>query len=172
MALENMTLRRALELAITTEELGAQYYRSLAKRFSDKPEIANVFANLDMDEVAHESEFQSLLKGIADENESVDDVMGDEEAYHVLRAAALFQFFEPGTPTSLDNIENPQDALLEAVNFEKSTLLFYISLKDVVGESPQLSALITAEKRHVATLMRVLISDAEFRGMRDRRSVA
>ena len=81
--MENLTLRKAIEMAVATEELGAKHYKELAEKFSDEKEVAEIFARLAQDEVSHESQFRALLGQVPEEKDHV----GDDESGLLLRAA-------------------------------------------------------------------------------------
>lgn len=159
--MEKLTLRKAIEIAVATEELGAKHYQELAQKFAGKSDVASVFSQLAEDEVAHEAQFKALLKEVPEEKRSTDD---DEQGL-LLRAAATSQFFDKKALE--EGVETAADALAKALAFERSTLFYYQSIKEVLGESPQLDEMIQAEKSHVTILMKVILSDAEFRGLAD-----
>jgi rubrerythrin len=161
--MENLTLRKAIEMAVATEELGAKYYQEIAEKFSDERDVARVFKQLAEDEVAHETQFKNLLDEVPPEK----DAVGQEDAGLLLRAAATSQFFDRKAIANTAEISTPADALAKALAFERSTLFYYQSIQEVLGESPQLQKMIDAEKSHVTTLMKVIISDAKFRGLAD-----
>ena len=159
--MKNLTLRKAIEMAVVTEDLGAKYYRKIAKKFSHESEIARIFDQLAQDEVAHESQFKKLLDEVPAGRHS------REDTGLVLRAAAIAQFFDQKELGNDAQIKNPQDALMRALAFERSTLFYYQSLKEILGDSPQLGKMIEAERSHVVVLMKVILSDAKFRGLAD-----
>ena len=161
--MENLTLRKAIEMAVATEELGAKYYQEIAEKFSGDSEIARIFQQLAEDEVAHETQFRKLLEEVPPEKDSAEQ--GD--AGLLLRAAATSQFFDKKAIENVAGIETPTDALAKALAFERSTLFYYQSIKDILGESPQLQKMIDSEKAHVTALMKVILSDARFRGLAD-----
>lgn len=164
--LENLTLRKSVDLAITAEQLGADNYRRLAEEFSERPEIAEIMRRLAADEQDHEMQFRSLLASVpADE-----DVTPEDERYMYLIAAASTKFFAGDQSVTWDprEIKTPGDALSKALAFEKATVLFYQAIKDILRESEALEAIITAEKQHVVALIKVIMADAEFRGLADR----
>jgi rubrerythrin len=161
--MENLTLRKAIEMAVATEEIGARYYQEIAEKFSNDKEIARIFGQLSEDEVAHEAQFRKLLEEVPPEKDRAEQ--GD--AGLLLRAAALSQFFDKKAIENVADIETPVDALAKAMAFERSTLFYYQSIKDVLGESPQLQKMIDSEKAHVTALMKVILSDARFRGLAD-----
>jgi rubrerythrin len=159
--MENLTLRKAIEIAVTTEELGAKHYQELAKKFAGEAEVAGLFQKLSEDEVSHEAQFKALLNEVPEANQ---DLVDDEKGL-LLRAAATAQFFDKKALE--EAVETPADALAKALAFERSTLFYFQSIKEVLGESPQLDEMIQAEKAHVTTLMKVILSDAKFRGLAD-----
>ena len=161
--MENVTLRKAIEVAVATEELGAKYYKEIAAKFSGEAEVARVFQQLAQDEEAHETQFRRLLDEVPPEKNEV----GQDDAGLLLRAAAMSQFFDKKMLADTAEIKSPADALTKALAFERSTLFYYQSLKEVLGESNQLQKMIDAERDHVTTLMRVVVSDARFRGLAD-----
>lgn len=164
MSASEMTLRRALEMAVLTEEIGAQFYRDLAEKFSAEPAVAEVFAKLAHDEISHGAQFRGLMSQVPEDEAKLE---GDEIAINVLAAAVQSEFFSKDLLGELSGIETPADALGRALALERSTLFYYNALRDVLGSSLQLEELIQAEKAHVTVLMRVILSDAKFRGLGD-----
>jgi rubrerythrin len=163
MSQPELSLKQVLELAVTTEELGAKYYEELAQKFSSEAALVEVFDRLRKEELAHAAAFRKLASQAAPDQK----VGPDNDAYFVLRAAATSEFFSQNGMQDTASIQTPADALVKALEFEKSTLFYYQSVKDSLGGSPELDALIAAEKSHMMALMRVIVSDAKFRGMSD-----
>jgi len=161
--MQNLTLRKAIEVAVATEELGAKYYKEIATKFSGEEKVARVFQQLAKDEEAHETQFRRLLDEVPPEKNEV----GQDDAGLLLRAAATSQFFDKQALADMAEIKSPADALGKALAFERSTLFYYQSLKEILGESTELQKMIDAERDHVTTLMRVIVSDAQFRGLAD-----
>jgi rubrerythrin len=160
---KKLTMRKVFELAISTEEMGAKYYEELAKKFAGEGELSATFAQLAKDETSHAAQFRQFL-GDLPQDRAVEE---QSEEHLLLRAAVSSQFFDKSFYDATSGVATPQDALARALAFERSTLFYYQSLKDVLGESPQLNGLIQAEKNHMTTLMRVTLSDAKFRGIAD-----
>jgi len=159
---KEISLRSALELAVATEERGGKYYVEMAEKFAGEKPVAEIFTKLAKDEANHEAQFKTLLSQV----EGAGGKAKDDESYHLVRAAALSRFFDKDQKAT-DDIQSPRDALAQALDLEKSTLFYYQSIKDAIGGSPELDALIAAEKGHVVALTRVIISDAKFRGLSD-----
>ncbi|MCG6927786.1 MAG: hypothetical protein LJF30_21080 [Acidobacteria bacterium] len=163
MKLTDLTLRKALDLAATIEDKAAHHYEALAQKFADDESLAGVFTQLAKDEAAHGSHFTDLIQGLPDE----DALEDKEDALNLLRASAASEVLNPENLSRTDHIRSPADALHKALDLEKATLFFYQSLKDVLEESTEVDHLIETEKRHVSTLMKVLVSDARFRSLDD-----
>jgi rubrerythrin len=164
--LDEVTLRKSIELAVTTEKLGAGFYKTLAEKFRDENELNELFSTLAKDEVvAHEREFRSLLDRIPR-----DEKVGQpDERYRYLAATAVSEFFmgEKGAFRDTGKIKTRDDALGRAFAFEKATLLYYHAIRDILGENQILHAIIKAEKSHVVSVMKYLITGAKMRGLSD-----
>ena len=162
--LEDLTLHKALAMAVETEKQGAEYYMKLAKKFADNKEVAEVFTQLAKDEKLHEEQFRQMLKKVPEEP----DTKEFTDKHKFLYAARLSEFFDTSTYKNIDDIQEPSDALMKALDFEKATLLYYQAISDIVGDSKEMNGLIQAEKQHAIALTKVLIADAKFRGMNDK----
>jgi rubrerythrin len=153
--LEDATPRKALEFAVATEKLGAQIYEKLAKRFEGSEELKELFTSLAKDEQAHEREFRALLDRLPAD---AGPVQYEQEQY--LRAMAISDVFsdDKGISKNIDKITTREDALERALSLEKNTLMYYTALRDVVGTSEAVDAIIAAEKRHVIRVMQYMIT--------------
>jgi rubrerythrin len=158
--LEHVTLRRAIELAITTEELGSDFYQHLEDKFKDNKELKDVFGQLAKDEKTHEAQFKKLL-----EKAPTDDKHEEHyESYQYLRATSISEFFSGDGFKDMEKIEERDVALGKALAFEKSTLQYYKAMEEILGEEPLLKEIIAAERRHVVAIMKVITTGAKFRG--------
>jgi rubrerythrin len=144
--------RKAVELAITIEEMGAAIYRSLEARWRDHDGLRTLFARLAEDEVAHERGLRTLLASTALERAAS---ALDEECLKAI-ALGFFQSREGWALTGIEELASEEQVLEKVLKFENSTLHFYRGLKDVLGTSPALDEMITEEKRHAVELLRAL----------------
>jgi len=160
--LEQLTVKKAVEFAVTTEKLGAQIYDKLAKRFADQPDLVEVFSTLARDEVAHEREFKALLERLPLEDKPL---QYEQEQY--LRAMAVSEIFseEKGLHRNVDSIGSRESALERVLTLEKSTLSYYQAMKDVLGPNEALDAIIQAEKRHVVQVMKYFITGEKVKSL-------
>lgn len=163
--LNKATLRSGIELAVTTKKIGADFYKTLAKKFEDNAEISELFSILAKDEEAHQAQFKALLAKVpADEGEQE-----DAEKYQLLTAASMSQFFlgEEGAMKDIDKIKTRDDALARAFALEKASLFYYHAMEDTLGQDEILKAIISAEKSHLVSIMKYLTTGAKMRGLSD-----
>jgi len=161
--LEELNLHKSLKLAVKTEQIGAEFYEKMAKKFEDNKEVAEIFKRLSGDEKVHEAQFKKFL-----EDAPTKEGESNYEVDQFVRAIAVSEFFRIEGFRKPEKIETREDALGAALEFEKATLLFYQALKDNLGEKAPLEKIIQAEKDHIMSLSRVLVSDAKFRGIADK----
>jgi rubrerythrin len=161
----NLSLRDGIELAVTTEKLGADFYKTLSKRFKENAEISELFSILAKDEKAHEAQFKALLEKIpAGERKPKSD-----QEYQLLTAAAMSEFFtgEEGPMKDIDKIKTRDDAFARAFALEKASLFYYHAMQECLGKNEILKAIIGAEKSHLVSVMKYLVTGAKMRGLAD-----
>jgi len=158
--IENLNLRKAIEMAVITEQLGAEFYARMQTKFADQKDLVPIFERLTKDEKAHEAQFKMILEKTPDERP------GEKlhEQYQYLRAMAISEHFRKDFFADTKEIKSPVEALGRALGFERSTLDFYKAIRDIVGDHKELNEIIEAEKTHVIAIMKVITADAEFRG--------
>ncbi len=164
--LKELTLKGCIEFAIATEEWGAEIYAQLAEKFSRDPEIAKIFSKLSDDEKVHKQQFSDLLSEASGEGGA--DHSPDTAEY--LKAMSFSAFFSPyqGPFKDMNAVEDRDDALQKALEFEKATLGFYKAVEEVEGGSPQLTRIIDAEKGHITVLIKaLLVEGSKFRSLQD-----
>lgn len=161
--IEKLTLERAVGFAVKTEQLGAQYYSSLAKRFADNAELKELLLQLAKDEKQHEQQFKALAASLAGGQE-----LSDEDGEY-LRSIAMAEIFAGGHEQldSLAAAASRDDALQRAFELEKTSVLYYKQMQEVLGSSEVLDAIIAEEKRHLVQVSRYLVTGAKMRGLAD-----
>ena len=161
--IEDLTLRKAIELAITTEQLGAEYYSQMQRKFSDQKNLNDIFTQLVKDEKLHEAQFKAILQHVPEDKPEDQQY----ELYQYLRATAISEFFRSDYFKNTDSIKAPDQALGRSLAFEKATLQFYEAISEILGQSEDLEKIIKTERTHVVNLMKVIVSDAKFRSLSD-----
>jgi rubrerythrin len=159
--LEDLTLRKAIEFAIKTEEVGEKLYLKLAKKFADNAEIKGLFETLAQDEAVHQRQFRSLLEQLPEPDGAL-----PYEQDQYLKAMAITDIFY-GLHRAFEGSESAEDAMHRALQLEKNTILYYTAMRDAVGESEALDKLIAIEKQHALQLMKHLITGAKLRSLQD-----
>ena len=165
--IEDMTLKGCMEFAVATEELGAKIYARLAAKFGDHKDIAGLFTRLAQDEEVHKRQFSEYLKSAPEE----EGVSNSPEKREYLKAMSLSEFFSHhrGPFKDVDKIQDRNDALQKALDFEKATLGFYKAVEDVMGKKELLTKVIETERNHVIVLLKaLLVEGSEFRSLQDR----
>jgi rubrerythrin len=154
-----------MEFAVATEELGAKMYSRLAAKFSDSKDISEIFARLAADELVHKRQFSELLKQTPEEK----GVSETPEKREYLKAMSISEFFSHRSPfQKIENLQDRNDALQFAFNFEKATLGFYKAVEEVLGKQELLSQVAETERNHVVVLMKaLLVEGSAFRGLQD-----
>lgn len=163
MTQEVKTLHHALELAVATEDMASDYYRRLAEKFADEAEVKQVFEQLSADEEGHKKAFKTILDNAAGREQ----VLSDDPNYEYLKAAAQSKFFDKDYFENIGDINSTEEALGRALGLEKATLLYYEGLRDYLQHDDNLEKVISAEKRHVANLIRIIPTEAKFRSLDD-----
>ncbi len=163
--LQDLTVRKAVEFAITVEELGEKTYRRLAKKFSDDQELVELFEGLAADEDVHRKQFTKLLETA----EKLDEDNMDYERKQYLRAMSISEFFSKSHGPFKDaaEFESSADALQAAFGLEKALVGFYTAMRDVLGHDTVLEEIIKAEKQHTITVMKLMMSDGKYRTLQD-----
>jgi rubrerythrin len=148
------TVRKAVEMAIQTEEVGIKFYQRIARTFEERPEIAETFRRLAEDEKNHVARFRTLLETAPENPREMQSV---PERLEYLRAITVSEVFKgPAFKDLQDRVESMEDALQVALDFEKATLHVYLGLQDVVGEQESLAEVIAEERGHIVRLFSLL----------------
>lgn len=161
--IQDISLTKAVEFAIKTEQLGAAFYDRLATKFAADTEVAEVFSVLARDEEVHELQFRKILKDLPPhEHEELSEA--DRGYLGAISAAEIFQGNHDAL-TKVDQIEDRDGALEVAMQLERSSLLYYTAMRDVMGPSAALDAIINTEKEHLVRVMKYMVSGAKMRGL-------
>jgi rubrerythrin len=162
---EQLTVRQVVQVAIAAEARGAELYRELAKKFASQAELGEAFTTLARDEEGHEAHFRALQSKLPAGEQGA--LVSEQGQYLTALAMAERLFFAGGMIAQPERIKNPKDALERAYALERATLLYYHGMRDTLGRSEALDAIIEEEKRHLVQVMRYLVSGAKIRGLSD-----
>ena len=164
--IEKVTAETCVEFAIKTEEIGAELYQELARKFASDRELRELFEGLGRDEVHHGEQIRGMQVRLAPRFRDR-PVPAEQQDY--LRAMSMSDIFSgpKGLARDLEGIRTREDALERALNLEKATLAYYQAVRDVAGPDEVLDSLIAVEKKHVVKVMQLLLTGARFRGLAD-----
>lgn len=138
-------------VAVQIEVRGEAFYREAAGAAGD-PEAEKLFGYLADEEIRHKQVFEKLSTAI-DQTE-IDDVTW-EETMDYIAASVDSRFFQADAPIEAVPLgETVEDMLVQAIAFEKETLLFFFALRDIVRapNQPAVDRIIGEEKSHIRRL--------------------
>jgi len=84
---------------------------------------------------------------------------------HINAGARKVLISAPGKDVAA--IESKEDALTRAYNLERTSLLYYQALKEVM-QADILDEMIAEERKHITQVMKYLVTGAKFRGLGDK----
>ena len=147
--MEKYSISEVIEQAVQTEKLGYQFYTTMADRFKADSGLKKLFETLAAKEQVHEKRF-SELKDITGTVEPE----GWEEASQYLRAIVESEFFlgRHKSLPDLKHVHTVEAAVDFALGFEKETLLYFHTIRDVVKEKDVVDEIINEEKSHIMWL--------------------
>jgi rubrerythrin len=147
--MEKYSISEVIEQAVQTEKLGFQFYTTMAERFKTDNDLKKLFEKLASKELVHEKMFSELkdMSGAAEPE-------GWEEASQYLRAIVESEFFLGSHKSlpALPHISTVGAAVNFALGFEKETLLYFHTIRDVVKEKDVVDEIINEEKSHIMWL--------------------
>jgi rubrerythrin len=142
--------RDVFEVAMQIEQTGAEFYENYARR-SRHAATRELLAELARMERKHEQQFADLRRQIPET-----PISTTQSAREHLQAAADSHVFSVYDYTDLlTGWENPEEVLRTALAFEKDTVVFFVSMHEMVPESmgrAGVARLVQEELGHVAKL--------------------
>ena len=144
------------DVAIKIEENGKRFYDRSREIIKD-PDVKKLFEELGQEEVKHKEKFQTLKSqlpsgpgacSVFDPNHELNlyiNMMADQ---HVFTA-------DESVEAKLAGIKDAQDALKLAVEFEKDTVIFFLSMQDATEGAKDkefIGTLVKEEQEHLRRL--------------------
>jgi rubrerythrin len=165
--MDDVTAASCVEFAMKVEDMGAELYEQLARKFSADRELGELFAGLRRDELQHRELFRAFHdRALSRPSERRIPV---ELAQHI-RATSMSDVFSGlrALHGGMGAIRSRDDALERAFKFEKATLGFFQAMQEIFEGDEVLASLVAVEKSHVAKVMELMVTGARFRGLGDR----
>lgn len=144
------------QLAINIEKNGIDFYREV-QRATDDPELRELFSMLGSEEVEHKKLFEEFLSGLPEKMKQSTVFDPDDELDQYLQTLADQHIFSRGKELEeqLAGVKTVADALKLALQCEKDSVIFYLSMQDAACEGKAkdfISMLIKEEQQHVRRL--------------------
>lgn len=155
---ENYNVVEVIQMAINIEKEGYEFYSRIAKHAADEKSKA-IFIILAEQEKKHVETFTNLLEVMSNINKTDKGYMFDEDVSNYFKALTEHKVFSPSRMYDASEMTSAREAILEGINAEKSSILFYNELlkstmiSDVKGT---LELIIEEEKRHILDLNTLL----------------
>jgi len=142
------------KVAIEIEENGKQFYEQ-SQGVIDAPEVKKLFAELAQQEVDHKKRFESLMAQLPPESTTPTVWDPENELDRYIKMMADEHVFVAGIKDQLAQVKDARSALKMAIEFEKDSVLFFLSLEEAVaGQRDQdlIRTLVKEEQGHLKRL--------------------
>ncbi len=161
----DFNIDQILEMAEQIERNGVVFYRQVAEKIDDKSikDLMNEFAAMEED---HEKIFHAMRDDLSSKEKESTLFDPEGEVVLYLRSLADLRVFNKqveGTfniPNGLEEKEKIEKILLEAINREKESIVFYSGMKELVGQKlgrDKIDLIIKEEMKHIRLLTNRLI---------------
>jgi len=145
-----------LQMAVQIEKNGRKFYKKAAGIVT-RPKTSQFLLDLAEMEAKHEQLFTDMKSKLADSENQTNIFDPDNEAVLYLQAMADGHVFDPRLDISekLSGQESLEQIFTMAIQAEKDSIVFYIGLKDYVGDKEgkeKVEKVIEEEKGHIVVL--------------------
>ena len=143
-----------VDLAVQAETRGEAFYRAAAAQATGEAQA--LFAHLADEELRHKRNFEGLAAQIVLTDF---DPTAWQETLEYIAATVDSEFFRPDAPIRTVALQDSVPGMIrQAIEFEKQSILFFYTLRDVVQEAnrPLVTAILAEERDHVRRLARML----------------
>lgn len=147
------------KIAVQIEENGKRFYEETQKTI-DSPEVKNLFAELAGQEIEHKKRFESLLAQLPPESSAPTVWDPENELDKYIKVMADQHVFVSDVTERIAQVKDARAALKLAIEFEKDSVLFFLSLEDAVaGKKDQdlIKILVKEEQDHLKRLTLELV---------------
>jgi rubrerythrin len=144
------SLKDIIDIAVQIERNGERVYRRAAKKIED-PSLRSMLQWLADEETQHAKWFEALIDKVPGTGDFPEEEKMGRALLKNAVGAQSFSLEDAG----LLSMENIEDLLKLAIEFEKDTVLFYGMLQPLIEDKKtleQLHAIIQEEENHIARL--------------------
>ena len=149
-------IEEIIDLAVQIENNGEKIYRNAIKRVAD-PNVCLLLKKLADEELDHVEWFSSLKQNI---KSTTDDPQLIEAGKQIMNSVLGEQAFSL-KDVDFSKIDQIDDLMKLAIEFEKDTILFYEMIRPLITDSEDLDHLdriIAEENRHIDHFQEILVS--------------
>ena len=144
------------KVAVKIEENGRVFYEE-SRQNIESAEIKQLFLDLALQEVEHKHKFESLLAQLPPQSNlpTVWDPENEIDRYIKMMADDHVFVSSEGVRKQVDRIRNAKDALRMAIEFEKDSILFFLSLEEAMSSKSErelIKSLVKEEQGHLKRL--------------------
>jgi rubrerythrin len=157
----NFNAGEIFKIAIEIEENGKKFYEESLKKI-DVPGVKKLFLELIAQEQDHKKRFESLYAQLPSQSTASTVWDPDNELDQYIKMMADQHIFLSGPDVSarIAEIKGVEDALRLAINFEKDSVIFFLSMEDAAaGKKDQelIETLVKEEREHLRRLTLELV---------------
>ena len=144
------------QIAIDIEENGKRFYEKVMD-LGGRPQVKTVFASLAQEEVEHLRRFTELKAQLpkAVTGDTVWDPEHEMNQYlHMMADMHIFRS-DLDVEGKLSRVKNPEDALRLGIQFEKDSIIFFLTMQEATEEEKGrelIGQLVGEEKDHLRRL--------------------
>ncbi|MGC9968000.1 MAG: ferritin family protein [Syntrophobacteraceae bacterium] len=144
------------KIAIQIEENGRKFYEESQKNI-ESAEVRALFADLALQEIEHKKKFEALRAQLPPESTTTAVWDPENELDRYIKMMADDHVFISGDDIKdqIGGIRDSSDALKLAMEFEKDTLVFFLSLEEAVADRKDqdlIKSLLIEEQGHLKRL--------------------
>lgn len=152
----NFNALEVFQVAVLIEENGRVFYENAQSRVDDA-EVKKLFKDLALQEIDHKRKFEELKAKLPAQAASSTVWDPENEMDQYLKMMADQHVFGPGSDVDaqLKQIKDASDALKMAIQFEKDSVIFFLSMEEMTEEQKGrqlINLLVKEEQEHLKRL--------------------
>lgn len=152
----NFNAAEVFRVAIKIEENGKKFYEN-ALRVIDDPAVKKLFEELAEQEVEHKKHFENLKAKLPAQPQTSDVWFPENEMEAYLKMMADQHVFtsDASLENALTQLRDVKDALRMAIEFEKDSVIFFLSMQDAADnkkDQEMIGLLVKEEQAHLRRL--------------------
>lgn len=144
------------QIAVEIEENGRAFYEKASEKINDA-EVQAIFKELALQEVEHKKKFMELKASLPSQASAATVFDPNNELAHYLKMMADGHVFRKSESVDekIAQVKDAVDALRMAMEFEKDSVIFFLSMQDATEEEKGrrfIGLLVKEEQEHLRRL--------------------